>query len=146
MEGFIGGSVDTPALGLRAVHLVRIKDLCTVTYERAIIYAAIEARAMARMARCIADLFHLKEQYIAIAVDANLADMLHIAARFALTPHSLARPTPVHHASGVERFLQSCSIHIRHHEYVAGGMVLHNCCYKTIIIELNVRKQVGSHR
>ena len=71
-----------------------------------------------------ADLFHLNEQRVAIAVKSNVFDLLHMTAGFALHPEFLARAAPEMRFACGDGLFQRGAVHPRHHQDATGALLL----------------------
>jgi hypothetical protein len=71
-----------------------------------------------------ADLVHLKEDGIGIAIEEDAAHLLHVAALLALAPELVAATAEVDHAAGPHRLFPGLAVHPRQHQHLAGRGIL----------------------
>src|ERR1700689_3204954 len=76
-----------------------------------------------------------QQQRIAVAIDAQLHQTLHMARAFALAPELLARARPVADAAGLERLLDRFAIHPGQHQHLAAVGLLRPRGDETLAIE-----------
>jgi len=76
-----------------------------------------------------ADLIHLEQQCIRVAVQTNLFDLLDVAAFLAFPPKFLAAPAVITGFSRSQRFRIGFPIHVRQHQHIAGFGILRNGWY-----------------
>jgi len=88
------------------------------------------------MARSRPLLLHADPDCVLIAVDAYLANLLHVSGRFALAPKRPPRPAEVPGLSSAEGFLQRGGVHVRNHEHLARLCIGRHAGDKAIGIEL----------
>src|SRR5437588_4461878 len=83
-----------------------------------------EAALAAGVAGNAAHLLHPEQQRIGVAVDAHLAQLLHVAGLLALSPEPLARARPVDGFLARHRLFQRFAVHPRDPEHPARGKIL----------------------
>src|SRR5208337_5446383 len=86
--------------------------------------APVEAGAVAGVTGSPADLLHEQEQGVAVAVDANLLDELHVAALLALAPELVPASREVHGPARSQGLVERILVHEGVHEDVSGLEVL----------------------
>ena len=87
--------------------------------------ALVEAGARARVARGAGGLDE-REQRVAVAVQAQREDLLHVAARRALVPQLPAAPAPEVRLPRRQRQPQRLRVHPRDHQHLTCRRVLHH--------------------
>ena len=93
-----------------------------------------EAGALARVAGRPGRLDE-REQRVAVAVDAQRAQLLHVAARRALVPQLVARAAPVVHLAGGARALERLRVHVRERQDLARPPVLRDARDEAAVVE-----------
>ena len=89
-----------------AVNLFRVKKLFAEFGQRTVgIEFAEETAGVTGVAGGSADLFHLEDHSIFVAIDQYLMDDLNIAGAFALVPEFLAGTGEINSVSGLESFV-----------------------------------------
>src|SRR5690606_13383883 len=83
-----------------------------------------EARSTTGVAGDPALLLDLQQHRVAVAVDADLAHVLHVARRLALAPQPATRTRPVDGAPGSGRLRERFTVHPRQHQHLAGARIL----------------------
>ena len=96
---------------------------------------AIKAAFATRMTGNLTNLFHAEQNNIAVAVQTQVADMLHMAGFLAFAPQALAGTRPVHGTAGADGLLQGLLIHPGDHQDLARGLVLRNRRDQTLFIK-----------
>src|SRR5581483_4604076 len=96
-----------------------------------------EAAVRARVARTLALLLDDEEKDVAGAVVAGGPDVLPVARRVALAPHLLAAARPEHRASLGQRLAQRRLVHPRHHQHLAGALLLHDGRHEPVVVVLD---------
>src|SRR4051812_15988115 len=76
------------------------------------------------MAGGAADLVDFEEHGVVVAVDANLANFLHIPRLLPLAPELLAAAAEVDGPAGADRLLERLAVHPGDHEHLARLIVL----------------------
>src|SRR5262245_18405007 len=71
-----------------------------------------------------ADLLHLEENGVGVAVDVDFTHLLNVATHLALAPEFVARGTEVAGPAGAQRLFVRLAIHPGHHQHLAGVGVL----------------------
>jgi len=79
---------------------------------------------IAFMASRAADLLDAKQDGVAVAIEMNTVDELHVSAFLALPPQFFTASAVINSAAGGERFGVAFGVHVREHEDIAGGDVL----------------------
>ena len=87
--------------------------------------SAMKAAALPGVTRWARGL-HEGEQAVAVAVNAQRAHRLHVAAGFALVPRTLARATPQVQLARLARARERLLIHVGEHQHLSGAPVLHD--------------------
>ena len=86
--------------------------------------APVETAPAAGVAGDAAGLFHLEEEGVAVAVQADLPHPLDVAGGLALGPQAPARAGPVHGDAAAQGLGQGLSVHPGEHEHLAAVGVL----------------------
>src|SRR4051812_2791425 len=73
-----------------------------------------------------ADLFDFQKHGVGIAIDVDLADVLHVAAFLAFAPQPSASAAKIHRPAARERLIPGLAVHVGDHEHLAGYGVLGN--------------------
>ena len=94
-----------------------------------------EAGVLAGVAGALALLLDDEQQRVAVAVVAALADELAVAGRLALAPLLLAGPAPEPRAARLEGLPQRLVVHPRHHQHLAGALLLHDGGHQAVGVE-----------
>src|SRR3989338_4034407 len=92
----------------------------------------IETARTPGMASDSALLFTLQQNHIAIAIKANLPDLLDMPGFFTLVPKFLTRTRPIHRFAFLPSKLQSLAIHPRNHQHPSGNGILSNGSHQTV--------------
>ena len=101
----------------------------------------VEARPLLRVARAVPVLVDEDDERVAVAVEADLPDVLPVAGRLALAPELLPAPAPEPRPAGRQRPPQRRLVHVRHHQHVAAGRVLDDRHDQAPVVELDLRQQ-----
>src|SRR3569623_547286 len=78
------------------------------------------------------------EQRITVAIEAQVDEREHVAARLALLPQRLPRSRPEVHDAGLARQAQRLVIHPREHQDCAGCRILYDRWYESPLVELRI--------
>ena len=73
-----------------------------------------------------ADLVNFDKNRVLVAVDINLFDPLNVSAFFAFAPQLLTTTTVINGITKLESLLIALFVHVRHHQDLAGLVVLSN--------------------
>src|SRR5262245_48538655 len=73
-----------------------------------------------------ADLFHLNQQSIAIAIESDVFHRLDVTAGFSFHPEFLARTAPEMSSARGDGFLERRAIHPGHHQHTLGSKILND--------------------
>src|SRR6478752_7926733 len=116
----------TPPLAflLLPVHLLRVEDALADDGQFAGVEPAEEAALVPLVARGPAELLHLEQDRVRVAVDEDVPHLLDVAALLALAPELAAAAAEVDGAPRAHRLLERLAVHPREHEYLAGVRVL----------------------
>ena len=85
-----------------------------------------------------ADLFHLDQQRVAIAIKRHIFDRLRVPARFAFHPKFLARAAPEMRLARRDGLLQRRAVHPRHHQHAAGFLFLDDRWNQTVAVKFQL--------
>ena len=91
----------------------------------------VEARAITRVTRGT-DLFHQRQQGIAVAVVAQFAHLLNVAGRLTLVPQRPSRTAPEPGGAGLQCLVKRFTVHVGEHEDLAGGPLLHDAGHEPV--------------
>src|SRR5439155_6035981 len=103
-------------------------------YPALILHRTEKARLVAFVTRH-ADLLDLNQQRVAVAVERDVSDVLHVPAGLPFHPEFLARAAPEMRPAGLEGLFQRRAVHPRHHQHAAGGLLLDYGRDETIRVE-----------
>jgi hypothetical protein len=106
---------------------------------------AEKAAAVTSMAGDSPHLLHFEHDYVAIAVEPDLLNKLHVARFLALTPQTLARARPVYRPAGTHRLRERFAVHPRRHQQPAGADLLCNGRDQALRIENHFVKPELAH-
>jgi hypothetical protein len=76
-----------------------------------------------------------QQNRVAVAIKAKLAQPLHLAGGFALSPQSFARPRPVTDAPFGQGRSHRLVVHPRHHQNFAGVVLLRDGWHESVAVE-----------
>ena len=93
-----------------------------------------------------ADLFNFQQHHVVVAIEADFADVLHMAGFLALAPQLVARARPVHAAQGASGFFQRLAVHPRHHQDFTGSRILRNRGHQALRIPFDGVEPVAHSR
>ena len=91
-----------------------------------------------RMRRLMAQLRHLEQQHVVVAVQAHLVHLLEMAGFLALVPQPLARAAPVHRLADARRALQRLAVHPGEHQHVVAAHLLRDHRQQALGIPLDI--------
>src|SRR4051794_38847904 len=94
----------------------------------------VEAAVLTGVAGALALLVDDEQQHVAVAVVPGFADPLPIAGGVALAPLLLPAPAPEHGAALLQRAPQGGLVHPRHHQHLAGRLLLHDRRHQPVAV------------
>src|SRR5205823_337518 len=86
----------------------------------AVLDAAVEAGAIARVTGRPADLLDFQQDRVGVAVEIDLLDFLDMAALLALAPEPIPAPAEVDGAPAPQGLVIGRAVHVREHQDLAG--------------------------
>src|SRR5471030_1525886 len=89
-----------------------------------------------------AGLLDLDQQRVAVAINAEIDQLLDVARRVALAPGTLARARPVADAAGAHRLDDGVPVHPGHHQDLAAAMLLGDGGHESLGVELDLREHL----
>ena len=119
-----------PLLAWRQYRLERRMLLSAVSFDLPPQFPAgqfpEEAALVALVARGPADLLHLQQHGVGVAVDEDPAHLLHVAALLALAPEPAAAAAKIARPARALRFFKRLTVHPGHHQHLARVGILSN--------------------
>src|SRR6516165_3390425 len=113
----------------------------------ALVELAEEAALVTLVTRGAADLVHLEEHGVGIAVDIDILDLLHVAGLLALAPELAAATAEVNGSAGAHSFLERLAVHPCDHEHFAGLVVLRDRRHQPAgLVEVDVHSPLSADR
>jgi hypothetical protein len=83
-------------------------------------------------------LFDLDEQDIAVTIEGNVPNLLHVPAGLAFHPEFLARPAPEVRLAGGDGLFQGGAVHPRHHQDAPGFLFLDNGGNQAVVVKFQL--------
>src|SRR5262245_41042745 len=116
--------LDRSAGSLRTAVHFRIEDALGQRLPLPALSMAEVAALVTLVAGRPADLLDLQQDRVGVAVEEDAADLLHVAALFALAPQLVAAATEVAGPPRAQRLVERFAVHPRQHQHLAGVGVL----------------------
>src|SRR5207249_10718603 len=85
-----------------------------------------------------ADLFDLNQERVAVAVERDVLDLLHMAASLAFHPELPARAAPEIGLAGFDGFFKRSAVHPGHHQNAARFLFLNNGGNQAVRVEFQL--------
>ena len=116
-----------PPASFLSIDLFRRFELRLGDFERlAVLFHRAEKARLVAFVAGRADLVHLDQQCIAVAIERDVLDRLRVAALLAFHPEFLARTAPEMRLAGFNGFFERGAVHPRHHHDAAGFLFLND--------------------
>src|SRR4051812_12383736 len=103
---------------LLLVHGLRVEDALRDHLQFVAFELTEEAALVALVARGAADLLHLEQHGVGVAVDEDALHLLEVAALLALAPQLVAAAAEVDRAVGAHGLLERFAVHPREHQHL----------------------------